>query len=215
MGKKLAIVVCVCMLLGLAACGTQPEPSATETPQSTPESSATMQPKPQPTTQPVIGVEEEAKETSITLSKKFIDVVWGHDESFDVERYARELEEREIVGEAHVNEDGSVTFTVDSEKHRELLARLREELLDTSNGTMECVDRIETNEDCTEITMYVNKEKYEYGVNGPVAILEKQIEAIIYRAFSGTVETPMVMKIVDADTNELLKTVDGWPMEWD
>lgn len=214
MYKKFAVLIC--LFLGLTACGAQSELDIAETPQPTPVSSASAgQPEPLPTIKPIIGVDGQEKETSVTLSKKFIDAVWGHEETFDVERYARELEEREIVGEAHVNEDGSVTFTVSSEKYRKLLERLREELLDTSNGTMECVDRIEANEDCTKITLYVNKEEYEYGVNGPVAIFEKQIEALIYRAFSGTVETPMVMEVVDTDTNALLKTVDNWPMEWD
>ncbi len=212
MYKAVISFMCAFMLMSLTACGIKNEPDTANRESPLPESNSAVQPEAPSASQPTIDVEETEKETSITLSKKFLDAVWGHEESFDVEDYAKELEEREMVDKAYVNADGSVTFTISTEKHRQLMARLRKELLDTENGMLECVERIEANEDCTKVSLYVDREKYDDGFNGPVALLQKQIESVIYQAFNGTLEAPVVLEVLDAETNEVIKTMDAWPL---
>ncbi len=196
MKKFLAILLALAMAFSLAACG-----SSAETDSPSPDSGAD--------TGDEIEVDEGLLNVEITIPASFFEFFSELDESFSAESLtAEDMDSR--IKDFTVNEDGSLTFTVSKADHADMMAEMRQTILDSlpeMQESVSCLKGLEVNDDCTEITLSVDSAEYDemYGV---FAILSFEIQGLMYQAFNGTSDTPVVVNVVDAATGEVLDSAN-------
>ncbi len=204
MKRSIVFVLAVCMGLSLVACNAS---STTPAPTS---SSSVTNPSQEPAVpeQPVATAtpDDPSEEKVVVLSASLLEVLWGNQESFDAAEYAEYLDEWETITAADVQEDGSITITLTEENHRKLLDELRRQLLDVESVPQDGLEKVEANEDCTKIQLYVDKAQYETDYNA-LLVVQKQFEAVQWQAFSGSWNGVLETSVIDADTGALLETV--------
>lgn len=204
MKRSLMFVLSILLAFSLTACHTAPSTLPTATPNPT-----AVESEPVPTPEPIATETPEAtpQEKNITLSASLLEMLWKHQESFDLEAYAAYLTEWETITEANVQPDGSVMVSLTAENHEKLLDELHRQLLDTENVAQDGLELVEANEDCTEMQLFVNKKRYETGYNR-LFVTQKQFEAVQWQAFSGSWNGELETRVLDADTGVLLETVE-------
>lgn len=204
MKRSIVFVLAVCMGLSLIACNAS---STTPTPTS---SSGVANPSQEPAVpeQPVATAtpDDPSEEKVVVLSASLLEMLWGNQESFDVAEYAEYLAEWETITAADVQEDGSITITLTEENHKKLLDELRRQLLDVESVPQDGLEKVEANEDCTKIQLYVDKVQYKTDYNA-LLVVQKQFEAVQWQAFSGSWNGVLETSVIDTDTGALLEMV--------
>lgn len=208
MKKIIAAAVSVCMILSLVACGGGAA-SAGGTAGGTAASSQQGNSETD-SGDSGIDVDKGLLTTTITLPASFFETFSDSDEPFDADAYVQELKTTEYIIDAWANEDGSVAFTITRGDHERMMAGMRAQIEDVASAAENYpfVQKIETNNDCTEVKVYVTKEEYENGLNFFV-LFSYEIQALMYQAFNGTPENNVVIEAIDAETDTVIEALDS------
>lgn len=204
MKKLISTVLLVCLIFCLTACGSSAS-SAGGTAGGTSVSSQQGNSEANSS----IEVDKGLLTTTITLPASFFETFYD-DEPFDAEAYVQELKATEYIIDAWANEDGSVAFTITRGDHERMMADMRAQIEDVASvaENYPFVQKIETNNDCTNVKVYVTKEEYENGFNCFV-LFSYEIQALMYQAFNGTPENNVIIEAIDAETGTVLETLDS------
>lgn len=208
MKKLISTVLLVCLIFCLTACGSSAS-SAGGTAGGTAVSSQQGNSETD-SGDSGIDVDKGLLTTTITLPTSFFETFYDDDEPFDADAYVQELKASEYVIDAWENEDGSVAFTLTRGDHERMMADMRAQIEDVASvaENYPFVQKIETNNDCTNVKVYVTKEEYESGFNFFVTI-SYEFQALMYQAFNGTPENNVIIEMIDAETNTVIDTLDS------
>ena len=208
MKKLISTVLLVCLIFCLTACGSSAS-SAGGTAGGTSVSSQQGNSEAD-SGGSGIDVDKGLLTTTITLPTSFFETFYDDDEPFDADAYVQELKVSEYVIDAWENEDGSVAFTLTRGDHERMMADMRAQIEDVASvaENYPFVQKIETNNDCTNVKVYVTKEEYESGFNFFVTI-SYEFQALMYQAFNGTPENNVIIETIDAETNTVIDTLDS------
>lgn len=117
------------------------------------------------------------------------------------------------VKDVIVNDDGSLTYKMSKSKHKEMLAELKESLLETVDEIKDSEDfasikDIEYNKSFTEFTVLVDGEMFEDSIDG-FATLSIGMSAMFYQLFIGTnvEDNKITIDIEDDASGEVIDTV--------
>lgn len=121
--------------------------------------------------------------------------------------------EAEGVGEATLNEDGSVTYKMSKSQHQEMMEELEASIDETKtaivdSGDFPSIKGLEISNDYETYTLQVDREAFENSFDG-VATLSIGIVGSYYQAFDGVDSEDMHVEIdlEDADTGEVFQTI--------
>ncbi len=111
---------------------------------------------------------------------------------------------------AVVNKDGSVTYTIDSQKYDTFLKKYQKTVAESldkikTDGNYKSVKSVEYNDNFSEITLIVNKNKFENGMDS-IAIMQAGISAAMYQAFDINSKTKTTINVKDQKTGKVFKT---------
>lgn len=159
---------------------------------------------------------EEKEEGGVDVDKGLFNVEVTLPASFfegeDMESVAANAE-AEGVGEATVNEDGSVTYKMSKSKHTEMMDEMaksveesKKEIVDS--GDFPSVQAIENNKDYSKFTVSVDREAFENSLDGFVT-MSIGLVGCYYQAFDGTDPEDLHVEIdlKDAATGEVYNTI--------
>lgn len=199
MKRLIAFVLSASMLLTLTACGGAASSAAV------PASSAAASSQ-----GGTIEVDENLLTVEITIPASFFEMFATDEEPFDANAYAADIKEEESIIDAWANGDNSVTFKITKGDHRDMMAEMRKDIENVASvaENFPFVQRVETNEDCTLVKVYVPRTEYETGFNFFV-LINYEMQALLYQAFNGTSENNVVIEAIDAETNEVIDMVDS------
>ncbi len=101
-----------------------------------------------------------------------------------------------------LNEDGSVTYTITRDQHKEMLENLRSGIIKTLNGMIGSADykkiaSIEPNEDFTYIKVTLNSKSIDY--NNSMSMIQFKTYFLLYNAFNGTPDAKLSVEYYDKD----------------
>ena len=199
MKKLIALILALCMLLALAACA--PSETKNEEPKGeTKESNETGSTE----TSDGIDVDENLLTVDITLPASMFD---GEDmSSFDAETYAKE----QGFVKAVLNEDGSVSVTINKVKYNEMLKELAASVEEAFSGMIEAesspyIKEIVHNDDFSAVTVKVDRAGYESAIFEMTPLLIG-MSAMMYQAFVD-MEAVCVVTIVDVSNGDTINTV--------
>ena len=124
----------------------------------------------------------------------------------------------DVIAEAKIkditathNEDGSFTYKMSKSKHTELMSEIGQQIEKSISEILvdemykDAISDIEHNKTFSEITLIVNRSKYENSMAG-MAIFGIGMQATMYHAFNGTSEKTTI-NIKDFDSDEIFNTV--------
>ncbi|AIF42819.1 hypothetical protein [Virgibacillus sp. SK37] len=145
---------------------------------------------------------EEKAEVEVTLPAFFFEEERLLDDAF--------MEaEKNNVENVKQNKDGSVTFAMTSEQHRNLLKDLKKDLKEKIDKIIQSestpsVKEIHHNERFSEFTIIVDEEKYKEGFDG-FATLSLGTAGMYYQMFSGEDmdDSEVTIKLENVDTGEV------------
>ena len=205
MKKLISTVLLVCLIFCLTACG-----SSASSADGTAGGTAASSQQGNSEANSSIEVDKGLLTTTITLPASFFETFYDSEEPFDAEAYVQELKATEYIIDAWANEDGSVAFTITRGDHERMMADMRAQIEDVASvaENYPFVQKIETNNDCTNVKVYVTKEEYENGFNCFV-LFSYEIQALMYQAFNGTPENNVIIEAIDAETGTVLETLDS------
>lgn len=205
MKRLIAAVLLACMILSLVACG-----GGAASAGGTADGTAASSQQGNSEANSSVEVDKGLLTTTITLPASFFETFSDSDEPFDADAYVQELKTTEYIIDAWANEDGSVTFTITRGDHERMMAGMRAQIEDVASAAENYpfVQKIETNNDCTEVKVYVTKEEYENGLNFFV-LFSYEIQALMYQAFNGTPENNVVIEAIDAETDTVIEALDS------
>lgn len=133
-------------------------------------------------------------------------------EGEDMEQVVASAEE-EGVGEATVNDDGSITYKMSKSKHEEMMAELAKSVEETKtditeSGEYPSIQTIETSKNYDKFSVSVDREAYENSFDG-FATMSLGIVGSYYQAFDGTNADDMYVEIEmkDAATGVVFDTI--------
>lgn len=208
MKRLVALAAAAVLALSLAACSTAP--STADTPAETPAPTAA------PTTEPDISLQEAADAIS---TAEQIEV---EDNLFDVTLtlpadYASDITEEEIAqqvadGKVHtgtLNDDGSVTYTMNKAQHAALLESVAAQLRSTLDDMIGSTDypnltAIETNDDFTDFTVYTTTQPGAVGLSDEMSVLIYYTCGKMYGIVSGQEPDNIHVDILNAESGELV-----------
>lgn len=213
MKRLVALTAAAVLALSLAACSTAP--STADTPAETPAPTAA------PTTEPDISLQEAADAIS---TAEQIEV---EDNLFDVTLtlpadYASDITEEEIAqqvadGKVHtgtLNDDGSVTYTMNKAQHAALLESVAAQLRSTLDDMIGSTDypnltAIETNDDFTDFTVYTTTQPGAVGLSDEMSVLIYYTCGKMYGIVSGQEPDNIHVDILNAESGELVSAHDS------
>lgn len=213
MKRLVALTAAAVLALSLAACSTAP--STADTPAETPAPTAA------PTTEPDISLQEAADAIS---TAEQIEV---EDNLFDVTLtlpadYASDITEEEIAqqvadGKVHtgtLNEDGSVTYTMNKAQHAALLESVAAQLRSTLDDMIGSTDypnltAIEANDDFTDFTVYTTTQPGAVGLSDEMSVLIYYTCGKMYGIVSGQEPDNIHVDILNAESGELVSAHDS------
>jgi hypothetical protein len=121
--------------------------------------------------------------------------------------------EKEGVGEATLNEDGSVTYKMSKKKHKEMMTEMAKSIEDTKKDLLDSEDfqslqAIETSKNYDTFTVQVDREVFENSMDG-FATMSLGLVGCYYQAFNGTEPENLKVNIEleDAATGEVFDTI--------
>ncbi len=213
MKRLVALTAAAALALSLAACGSAP--STADTPVETPAQTAA------PTTEPDISLQEAADAIS---TAEQIEV---EDNLFDVALtlpadYASDITEEEIAqqvadGKVHtgtLNDDGSVTYTMNKAQHAALLESVAAQLRSTLDDMIGSTDypnltAIETNDDFTDFTVYTTTQPGAVGLSDEMSVLIYYTCGKMYGIVSGQEPDNIHVDILNAESGDLVSAHDS------
>lgn len=111
------------------------------------------------------------------------------------------------------NGDGSITYVITKSAHKTMMEDLRTSTAKTlddivSSGNFTSIKKIEYNNDFTEVSMQVDKEEFEGGLDG-LSALSVWFSGALYQAFNGVEadDLSVTINVVDEKTNETFKSI--------
>lgn len=199
--KKIVSVMLACsMVLSLAACGSSSQ-AAKSVAASQPASSAAVSSAAEAnSSNGSIAVDKGLLDVTITLPKKMLD-------SFSTT--AEEMQQAETdsrVKKTSVNEDGSLSITVSKSDHKEIMSEMKDAIDHSADNLKEnfpSVQEIQSNSDCTQVDILVDRSAYENTLDS-FAIISVEFQAMLYQAFNGTPDVAVTVNIVDQNSGEVL-----------
>lgn len=193
--KKYIAVFMALLTLFLTACGNKP---------------ATTDDTPSTDDSQKIEVDEGLLNVDITIPASFFETF-----STEAEPYsAQDIVEDDLdprIKNAVVNDDGSLTFTISKADHRALMQEMRQSIIDSTEeakANFSSLQSVEVSSDCTKIDMFVDRAAYE-GSFDFFAAVSYEIQALMYQAFNGTADKAVIVSIIDAETKEVIESVDS------
>lgn len=119
------------------------------------------------------------------------------------------------IHEVVVNDDGSVTYTMNKKTHKALLDEVKKsvdesiEKLLADKDTYHSFSKIEYNDDLTEFNIYVDASKY--GVLESLSALGFYVAGNMYQAMNTVEEGNINTKVnfINEDTNEVIESGDS------
>ena len=106
-----------------------------------------------------------------------------------------------------LNEDGSVTYTITKDQHKEMLDNLRSGIIKTLNAMIGSADykrisSIEPNEDLTYIKVTLNTKNIDY--KNSMSMIQFKTYFLLYNAFNGTPDAKLSVDYFDKDGKLIL-----------
>lgn len=208
MNKIIAAFLCV-SLATLAACSSAPasssSPSSVES-LSSAGSSSSKASAPAPSSGQGLEVDKGLLDVTITFPASMFE--GGEGISDD------EIKSAEAKGiKVTKNDDGSVTYKMSKSTHKKLMEETKKstaESLDkiATGGDYESISGVAYNDDFSQISLKVNKEKYENSLDS-FAALNAGLQGMFYQVFDGKKEDTMKVKVdfIDEKTGGVLDTV--------
>ncbi|MDQ0233039.1 hypothetical protein [Metabacillus malikii] len=213
--KKLIILFIALLLLVLTACSdnenrTNEEKQTTQEKDTTSKSDAAeeediTQEKNEDTNQQNVDVDKGLLNVEITLPATMF-------EGQDIESVISDAK-KEGVKEVVKNDDGSLTYKMSKQKHKEMLGELEAEvnksIEETKNSEeYKSIKDITHNDALTEFTVVVDRNAYENSMDG-VAILGLGISGAMYQTFAGGVPDSqnVTISIMDETTQEVFDKI--------
>ncbi len=119
----------------------------------------------------------------------------------------------EGVKEVIINDDGSFTYKMSKENHKEMLEKMKIELLETidhikNDQDFVSVSDIKFNKSLDKFTLVVNQELYKNSIDG-FAALAVGVTAMYYQLFTGLSEDEVIVTIdiKDEDSEVVFESV--------
>ena len=152
----------------------------------------------------------------IPVDENLLEVEISLPASFFQDMTAEEIQEAAAengYGQCVIHDDGSVTYTMSQAKQNEILAEFKNSIDESIQGMLEGEDavesfqKIEYNDDISEVNVYVDKEKYiQFDA---FSCLVFYFGGIYYQIFSGADPDTIDVTIhfIDAATNETFNTI--------
>lgn len=203
--KKLIALLAMLALL-LAACGNEKTTSEIEVMNESQTASGSTEGE----------AEESEEEGGVNVDKGLFSVEVTLPASFfegeDVAETVANAEKNGF-GEATVNDDGSVTYKMSKNKHKEMMAELATSVEETKtelveSGDFPSIKSVETNKDYTSFTINVDRAAYENSFDA-FATMSVGVVGSYYQAFNGVKAENMevLIEVKDVDTGEVINSV--------
>lgn len=196
MKKTLALLLALVLACSTAACGSRSAPTENSSIQN---SSSSVEED-----GGVVEVDKGLLNVDITLPASFFTDTTEEDikTSADEKGYSKCV----------VNADGSVTYTMTKAQHKEMLNELKtscdESIDELLNGetAVESFQKIEYNDDISEVDIYVDSSKY--GAFDAMYALPFYFMGAYYQIFSGVSpdQADVTVNFIDQDTKQVLDT---------
>jgi len=114
---------------------------------------------------------------------------------------------------ASVNDDGSYTYVMSKVKHNEMMSEMREQLktsfaeMTTDETYAEIIKEIKHNDNFTDITIIVDKAKYENNLFAGMSTFACGLSGMMFNTFNGTKDPKITVNVKDADSGEIINSV--------
>ena len=216
--KIIAILLALVLVFSLAACGNDNNKtndgnsngSSDNSSDSNSDSNTDALPGIDSKTEANVGVTKSGDEVVITLPQIFISN--ANTENFDAEQYAKE----NGFTSANINSDGSVSITMTSAKHEEIMSGLAAQIKTScddivSGDDAAYIKAINYNDTFTDFEIRVDKEGYESAVD--TSSLQIYTLAYMYSIFNGDDGTNISVRIVDDATDEIISNYNEQSIE--
>ncbi len=204
MKKTIVLFLCVALLV-LTACSKTPS-----TDENNPPANENNIPVGENNTQE-IKVEEELLDVEITIPASFFEMLTAFNNSEITAQSVVDGEADSRLKDLKANEDGSLTFTMSKSDHAEFMEEMRQTIIDSSESlkdTFPCIQSIDVNVDCTKISLMVDRAEYESSF-ASMALQSLELPALMYQGFNGSSEAPVIVEAVDAETNEVIESINS------
>lgn len=208
MKKVLSIVLSIIILTAFASCG-EAKQNNNETTTTTTTTTTTAE-----TTQLTTTKTKETSEKGVKAQKNNNDTVSIDIPASLIGKNATDklTDEQKNNGfkKAVVNKDGSVTYTIDSQKYDTFLKEYQKTVAESldkikTDGNYKSINSVEYNDNFSEITLIVDKNKFENGMDS-IAIMQAGVSAAMYQAFDINSKTKTTINVKDQKTGKVFKT---------
>lgn len=208
MKKKHLIIAATALALSLSACG-----SSAETSQTTAAEQSTESTEAESTT------ERDDLEAigDVEVDQNLFDVVLTIPADYIGETTQEELEAEAAEGGYKVvlNDDGSATYTMTKQQHKEMMDGIRDSINQSLNEMIGSEDypnftAIEANEDFTSFT--VTTSASELSLTDGVSVIGFYMYGGLYNIFNGTPVDNIHVDFVNADSGEIISSSDSSEM---
>lgn len=202
MKKKHLIIAATALALSLSACGSSTETSQTTAVEQSAESAEAESATERDDLEAIGDVEVE---------QNLFDVVLTIPADYIGETTQEELEAEAAEGGYKVvlNDDGSATYTMTKQQHKEMMDEIRSSINQALNEMIGSEDypnftAIEANEDFTSFT--VTTSASELGLTDGISVLGFYMYGGLYNIFNGTPVDNIHVDFVNADSGEIISS---------
>lgn len=205
MKKKHLIIAAAALALSLSACGSSAETSQTTAAKQSTEAESTT--------------ERDDLEAigDVEVDQNLFDVVLTIPADYIGETTQEELEAEAAEGGYKVvlNDDGSATYTMTKQQHKEMMDGIRDSINQSLNEMIGSEDypnftAIEANEDFTSFT--VTTSASELSLTDGVSVIGFYMYGGLYNIFNGTPVDNIHVDFVNADSGEIISSSDSSEM---
>ena len=208
MKKKHLIIAATALALSLSACGSSTETSQTTAVEQSAESAEAESAAERDDLEAIGDVEVE---------QNLFDVVLTIPADYIGETTQEELEAEAAEGGYKVvlNDDGSATYTMTKQQHKEMMDEIRSSINQALNEMIGSEDypnftAIEANEDFTSFT--VTTSASELGLTDGISVLGFYMYGGLYNIFNGTPVDNIHVDFVNADSGEIISSSNSSEM---
>lgn len=168
--------------------------------------SASHTEKSEPTASPSDG--QEVSDVTITLPTSFFEAFDTAKKPYNAETFAAAYA-NSTMKSMEIHEDGSLTFTISKEDHENTLQSLHDTVassIDILKKSFPSVRDLEVNDDCSELTLIVDKASYKDTLDTLAPIMIRP-QINMYQGFNGTFDKEVTVNIKDEASGEIFDTV--------